>query len=220
MENKYEAVGLKKHEYDRVVKILGREPNDLEINLYGAMWSEHCSYKHSRILFKHFPTSNEIVLQGPGENAGIVDIGDNMAIAMKVESHNHPSAVEPVQGAATGVGGLLRDIFAMGARPIAVLDSLRFGELTSPRSRHLLAGVVAGIASYGNAVGVPTVGGEVEVNPCYEENPLVNVMAVGLMRRDALRKGTVGEVGNRLYYVGSKTGRDGLGGAVFASADL
>jgi phosphoribosylformylglycinamidine synthase len=160
------------------------------------------------------------VLQGPGENAGVVDIGQGYGLAFKMESHNHPSAVEPVQGAATGVGGILRDIFAMGARPIAVLDSLRFGELDDERSRHLLAGVVHGIALYGNAIGVPTVGGEVETNPCYQENPLVNVMALGLLRHEDLQQGTVGQVGNQLYYVGSKTGRDGLGGAVFASADL
>jgi phosphoribosylformylglycinamidine synthase len=212
--------GLTPEEYDRVVTALGREPNVTEAGVFGALWSEHCGYKNSRPLLGRLPTVGERVVQGPGENAGVVDIGEGWAVAFKMESHNHPSAVEPVQGAATGVGGILRDIFAMGARPVAVLDSLRFGELTSPRSRHLLAGVVAGISSYGNAVGVPTVGGEVEVNPCYEENPLVNVMAVGLLRRDALRRGTVGEVGNRLYYVGSKTGRDGLGGAVFASADL
>src|SRR5690606_30920557 len=212
--------GLTRAEYDLVVERLGREPNVTEAGVFGALWSEHCGYKNSKPLLRRLPTQGPQVVQGPGENAGVVDLGEGWAVAFKMESHNHPSAVEPVQGAATGVGGILRDIFAMGARPIAVLDSLRFGELTSPRSRHLLAGVVAGIASYGNAVGVPTVGGEVEVNPCYEENPLVNVMAVGLMRRDALRKGTVGEVGNRLYYVGSKTGRDGLGGAVFASADL
>jgi len=212
--------GLTPEEFDLVVERLGREPNVTEAGVFGALWSEHCGYKNSKPLLRRLPTTGPRVVQGPGENAGVVDIGEGWAVAFKMESHNHPSAVEPVQGAATGVGGILRDIFAMGARPVAVLDSLRFGELTSPRSRHLLAGVVAGISSYGNAVGVPTVGGEVEVNPCYEENPLVNVMAVGLMRREQLRRGTVGEVGNRLYYVGSKTGRDGLGGAVFASADL
>ncbi len=212
--------GLSEEEFDLVVARLGREPNVTEAGVFGALWSEHCGYKNSKPLLRRLPTAGAHVIQGPGENAGVVDIGEGWAVAFKMESHNHPSAVEPVQGAATGVGGILRDIFAMGARPVAVLDSLRFGELTSPRSRHLLAGVVAGIASYGNAVGVPTVGGEVEVNPCYEENPLVNVMAVGLLRRDAMRRGTVGDVGNRLYYVGSKTGRDGLGGAVFASAVL
>jgi phosphoribosylformylglycinamidine synthase II len=212
--------GLTPDEFDLVVAKLGREPNVTEAGVFGALWSEHCGYKNSRPLLRRLPTAGPHVLQGPGENAGVVDIGEGWGVAFKMESHNHPSAVEPVQGAATGVGGILRDIFAMGARPVAVLDSLRFGELTSPRSRHLLAGVVAGISSYGNAVGVPTVGGEVEVNPCYEENPLVNVMAVGLLRHEHLKRGTVGDVGNRLYYVGSKTGRDGLGGAVFASADL
>ena len=199
---------------------LGREPNALEAAVFGALWSEHCGYKNSRPLLKRLPTKGPQVLQGPGENAGVVDIGDGWAVAFKMESHNHPSAVEPFQGAATGVGGILRDIFAMGARPIAVLDSLRFGELDVERNRYLLAGVVSGIAHYGNAIGVPTVGGEIETNPCYQENPLVNVMALGLLRHDQLRKGTVGAVGNRLFYVGSKTGRDGLGGAVFASADL
>src|SRR5690554_6944878 len=198
----------------------GRALGELEAAVLGAMWSEHCSYKNSRPLLRNFPVTGPQVLQGPGENAGVVDIGEGLGVAFKMESHNHPSAVEPVQGAATGVGGILRDIFAMGARPFAVLNSLRFGELTSARSRHLFSGVVAGISSYGNAVGVPTVGGEVEVNACFEENPLVNVMALGLLRHEDLQRGTVGEVGNRLLYVGSRTGRDGLGGAVFASADL
>src|SRR5690606_424313 len=171
-------------------------------------------------LLRTLPTEGPQVLQGPGENAGVVDIGDGWGVAFKMESHNHPSAVEPVQGAATGVGGILRDIFAMGARPFAVLDALRFGELDAERNRYLLAGVVHGIALYGNAIGVPTVGGEIETNPCYAENPLVNVMALGLLRHEDLQRGTVGAAGNRLFYVGSKTGRDGLGGAVFASADL
>ena len=214
------SFGLSEAEYDQVVESLGREPNALEAAVFGALWSEHCGYKNSRPLLRRLPTSGPQVMQGPGENAGVVDIGDGWAVAFKMESHNHPSAVEPVQGAATGVGGILRDIFAMGARPIAVLDALRFGELDDPRSRYLLSGVVEGIAHYGNAIGVPTVGGEIETNPCYQENPLVNVMALGLLRHEDLRKGTVGAVGNKLYYVGSKTGRDGLGGAVFASADL
>ena len=214
------SFGLSEPEFDLVVESLGREPNALEAAVYGALWSEHCGYKNSRPLLRLLPTEGANVLQGPGENAGVVDIGGGLGVAFKMESHNHPSAVEPVQGAATGVGGILRDIFAMGARPFAVLDSLRFGELTSARSRHLLSGVVAGISSYGNAVGVPTVGGEVEVNACFEENPLVNVMALGLLRHEDLQRGTVGEVGNRLLYVGSRTGRDGLGGGVFASADL
>jgi phosphoribosylformylglycinamidine synthase len=212
--------GLSPEEFDLVVAALGRQPNALEAAMFGALWSEHCGYKNSRPLLRRLPTKGPQVLQGPGENAGVVDAGDGWAVAFKMESHNHPSAVEPVQGAATGVGGILRDIFAMGARPVAVLNSLRFGELTNPRSRYLLAGVVHGIASYGNAVGVPTVGGEISFHPCYQENPLVNVMAIGLLRHQDLQRGTVGEVGNRLVYAGSKTGRDGLGGAVFASADL
>ena len=212
--------GLSLSEFDSVVEILGREPNHLEAGMFGALWSEHCGYKNSRPLLKRLPTQGEQVLQGPGENAGVVDIGDGYAVAFKMESHNHPSAVEPVQGAATGVGGILRDIFAMGARPVAVLDSLRFGELDNDRTRFLLNGVVHGISLYGNAIGVPTVGGEVVFHPSYQENPLVNVMALGYLRHEQLQSGTVGDVGNKLFYVGSKTGRDGLGGAVFASADL
>ena len=212
--------GLSDDEFSMVIEHIGREPNALEAAVFGALWSEHCGYKNSRPLLRTLPTEGKAVLQGPGENAGVVDIGDGYAVAFKIESHNHPSAVEPVQGAATGVGGILRDIFAMGARPFAVLDSLRFGELTSERTRYLLNGVIEGIAHYGNAIGVPTVGGEITFAACYDENPLVNVMALGLMRHEALQSGTVGAVGNRLIYVGSKTGRDGLGGAVFASADL
>ena len=212
--------GLSDAEFDGVVTALGREPNGLEAAMFGALWSEHCGYKNSRPLLKRLPTQGPQVLQGPGENAGVVDIGDGLAVAFKMESHNHPSAVEPVQGAATGVGGILRDIFAMGARPVAVLDALFFGSLEEPRTRFLLNGVVHGISLYGNAIGVPAVGGSIVFNPCFEENPLVNVMAVGFLKHEALQKGTVGEVGNRLVYVGSKTGRDGLGGAVFASADL
>ncbi|WP_027481656.1 phosphoribosylformylglycinamidine synthase subunit PurL [Deinococcus pimensis] len=212
--------GLTVEEYDLLVERVGREPNALEAAIVGAMWSEHCGYKNSRPLFSVFPTTGPQVLQGPGENAGVVDIGDGLGVAFKMESHNHPSAVEPVQGAATGVGGILRDIFAMGARPFAVLDSLRFGNLDSPRTRFLLHGVVEGISHYGNAIGVPTVGGEVTFHPSYQENPLVNVMALGLLKHEDLAKGTMGAVGNQIVYVGSRTGRDGLGGAVFASADL
>ena len=212
--------GLTTEEYDLLVSRLGREPNALEAAIVGAMWSEHCGYKNSRPLFSAFPTTGPQVLQGPGENAGVVDIGEGWGVAFKMESHNHPSAVEPVQGAATGVGGILRDIFAMGARPFAVLDSLRFGNPDSPRTRFLLNGVVEGISHYGNAIGVPTVGGEVTFHPSYQENPLVNVMALGLLRHEDLAKGTMGAVGNQIVYVGSKTGRDGLGGAVFSSADL
>ena len=212
--------GLSEGEYDLLVTQIGREPNALEAAIVGAMWSEHCGYKNSRPLFSVFPTTGPQVLQGPGENAGVVDIGEGWGVAFKMESHNHPSAVEPFQGAATGVGGILRDIFAMGARPFAVLDSLRFGNPDSPRTKFLLNGVVEGISHYGNAIGVPTVGGEVTFHPSYQENPLVNVMALGLLRHEDLAKGTMGEVGNVIIYVGSKTGRDGLGGAVFASADL
>lgn len=212
--------GLSVAEYDEAVRRENRELNELETAILGAMWSEHCSYKNSRPLFRAFPTSGPQVLQGPGENAGVVDIGEGYAVAFKVESHNHPSAVEPVQGAATGVGGILRDIFAMGARPFAVLNSLRFGDLADSRTRYLLGGVVEGISHYGNAVGVPTVGGEITFHPSFGENPLVNVMALGLMRHEDLAKGTLGAPGNRVIYVGSKTGRDGTGGAVFASAEL
>lgn len=221
MTNRYEAVGLNKQEYDKVLEVLGREPNELELNMYGVMWSEHCSYKHSRALFRHFPTSNERVLQGPGENAGIVDIGDNLAVAMKIESHNHPSAIEPYQGAATGVGGIIRDIFAMGARPIALLNSLRFGEIeNSDRVKYLLEGVVEGIAGYGNCIGIPTVGGEVYFNQSYSGNPLVNAMCVGLIEHDKIHRGNASGVGNSIMYVGAATGRDGMGGASFASVEL
>ena len=212
--------GLTDAEWQEAERREGRPLAELEAAIIGAMWSEHCSYKNSRPLFKLFPTTGPQVLQGPGENAGVVDIGEGWALAFKVESHNHPSAVEPVQGAATGVGGILRDIFAMGARPMAVLNSLRFGELDSDRTRFLLNGVVDGIAHYGNAVGVPTVGGEITFHPSFAENPLVNVMALGLMRHEELATGTLGAPGNRVIYVGSKTGRDGTGGAVFASAEL
>jgi phosphoribosylformylglycinamidine synthase len=212
--------GLDAAEFALVVGHLGRAPNALEAAMFGALWSEHCGYKNSRPLLRRLPTEGPQVLQGPGENAGVVDVGEGWGLAFKMESHNHPSAVEPVQGAATGVGGILRDIFAMGARPIAVLDALRFGDLNDERTRHLLHGVVEGIASYGNAIGVPTVGGEIAFHPSYQENPLVNVMALGLLRHEDLQSGTVGAVGRVLLYVGAKTGRDGLGGAVFASADL
>ena len=212
--------GLTPSEYALLVEGVGRTPTLLEIAVTGALWSEHCGYKNSRPLLRTLPSEGPQVLQGPGENAGVVDIGHGLGLAFKMESHNHPSAVEPVQGAATGVGGILRDIFAMGARPIAVLDALRFGPLHHPRTRFLLPGVVDGIAGYGNAVGVPTVGGDLQFHDAYLENPLVNVMALGVMPVERLQSGTVGDVGNELLYVGSPTGRDGLGGAVFASADL
>ncbi len=212
--------GLDAAEFEAVVGHLGRAPLALEAAMFGALWSEHCGYKNSRPLLRRLPTEGPQVLQGPGENAGVVDVGEGWGLAFKMESHNHPSAVEPVQGAATGVGGILRDIFAMGARPIAVLDALRFGDLAEERTRYLLHGVVEGIAQYGNAIGVPTVGGEIGFHPSYGENPLVNVMALGLLRHEDLQSATAGAVGHVLLYVGSKTGRDGLGGAVFASADL
>lgn len=221
MNKPYELVGLKENEYAKVLEVLGREPNELELNMYGVMWSEHCSYKHSRALFRHFPTSNKRVLQGPGENAGIVDIGDNLAVAMKIESHNHPSAVEPYQGAATGVGGIIRDIFAMGARPIALLNSLRFGEIENDdRVKYLFEGVVEGIAGYGNCMGIPTVGGEVYFNKSYQGNPLVNAMCVGIIEHDKIHRGNASGVGNSIMYVGAATGRDGMGGASFASVEL
>lgn len=220
LRDKAGTFGLTVEEFDLAESRTARPINALEAAIVGAMWSEHCGYKNSRPLFKVFPTTGPQVLQGPGENAGVVDIGDGYGVAFKMESHNHPSAVEPVQGAATGVGGILRDIFAMGARPFAVLDSLRFGNLDNARTKFLVHGVVEGISAYGNAIGVPTVGGEVTFHPSYQENPLVNVMALGLMKHEDLAKGTMGAVGNKIIYVGSKTGRDGLGGAVFASADL
>lgn len=221
MSNRYKAVGLKKIEYQKIIKTLGREPNDLELNMYGAMWSEHCSYKHSRILFRHFPTSGKRVLQGPGENAGIVDIGDNMAIAMKIESHNSPTAVNPYQGAATGVGGILRDIFAMGARPIAFLNSLRFGNIKeSDNTKVLLKGAVKGMADYTKALEVPTVGGEIYFNHTYEGNPLVNAMCLGLVEHDKIHRANASGVGNSVMYIGSATGMDGIGGASFSSATL
>ncbi|RKX48179.1 MAG: phosphoribosylformylglycinamidine synthase II, partial [Thermotogae bacterium] len=216
----YEMVGLTSDEYELIVELLGREPNELELNMYGVMWSEHCSYKHSRSLLKEFPTSGTHVLQGPGENAGIVDIGNGLAIAMKIESHNHPSPIEPYQGAATGVGGIIRDIFTMGARPIALLNSLRFGNLDDRHTRYLFEKVVQGIGDYGNCVGIPTVGGEVCFNNCYKENPLVNAMCVGLIKTGNIKKGTATGIGNPVMLVGSTTGRDGMGGASFASVEL
>jgi phosphoribosylformylglycinamidine (FGAM) synthase-like enzyme len=212
--------GLKPEEYDEIVHRLGRHPNKAELGMFGVMWSEHCCYKNSRPLLKQFPTTGERILVGPGENAGVVDVGNGLRLAFKIESHNHPSAVEPFQGAATGVGGILRDIFTMGARPIAILNSLRFGSLEDARTRRLFNGVVSGIAHYGNCVGVPTVGGEVYFDPAYSGNPLVNAMALGLMETpEIVKSGAVG-VGNPVLYVGSTTGRDGMGGASFASAEL
>lgn len=217
----WEKLGLTDSEYEKIQQILGRTPNYLELALFSVMWSEHCGYKHSRALLSRFPTEGKHVLQGPGENAGIIDIGDGQAIVMKIESHNHPSAIEPYQGAATGVGGILRDIFTMGARPIANLNSLRFGPLTAPRQRYLLNGVVAGIAGYGNCTGIPTVAGEVYFDECYEGNCLVNAMSVGLLEKDQpIARGIAAGVGNPVMVVGSRTGRDGIHGATFASEEL
>lgn len=212
--------GLKPEEYAEIVQRLGRHPNKAELGMFGVMWSEHCCYKNSRSLLKQFPTTGARILVGPGENAGVVDLGNGLQLAFKIESHNHPSAVEPFQGAATGVGGILRDIFTMGARPIALLNSLRFGSLEDARTRRLFTGVVAGISHYGNCVGVPTVGGEIYFDPAYAENPLVNVMALGLMETPEIVKSGASGIGNPVLYVGSTTGRDGMGGASFASAEL
>jgi phosphoribosylformylglycinamidine synthase II len=212
--------GLTRDEYDRLLNMLGRTPTFTELGIVSALWSEHCSYKHSRPLLKKLPTSAPYVLQGPGENAGVISIGDGLAVAFKIESHNHPSAVEPYQGAATGVGGILRDVFTMGARPIAMLNSLRFGSLDTPRVRYLAAGVVRGIGDYGNCMGVPTVAGDVMFDAAYEGNPLVNAMCVGILREDELIRAKAEGVGNAIMAVGARTGRDGIHGASFASEDL
>ncbi|MGQ4648069.1 phosphoribosylformylglycinamidine synthase subunit PurL [Lyngbya aestuarii] len=214
------AEGLKPDEYEEIVQRLGRHPNKAELGMFGVMWSEHCCYKNSRPLLKQFPTQGDRILVGPGENAGVVDLGDGLHVAFKIESHNHPSAIEPFQGAATGVGGILRDIFTMGARPVAVLNSLRFGSLEDAKTRRLFSGVVEGISHYGNCVGVPTVGGEVYFDPAYTGNPLVNVMAIGIMETPEIVKSGAAGIGNPVLYVGSTTGRDGMGGASFASAEL
>lgn len=216
----YREMGLTDEEYQQIVAIMGREPNYLETGMFSVMWSEHCGYKNSRPLLKTFPTEGPQVIQGPGENAGVVDIGDGQALVFKIESHNHPSAIEPYQGAATGVGGIVRDIFTMGARPIASLNSLRFGQLEDARVRELLSGVVAGIGDYGNCLGIPTVGGEVYFNPAYQGNPLVNAMCVGLVNENEIALAVANEVGAAIMIVGAKTGRDGIHGATFASEEL
>jgi phosphoribosylformylglycinamidine synthase len=215
-----ERHGLKPDEYDRIVAFLGREPNPTELGIFSVMWSEHCSYKSSRVHLRTLPTDGPQVLQGPGENAGAVDIGDGLAAVFKIESHNHPSFIEPYQGAATGVGGIIRDIFTMGARPIAMLNSLRFGSLDGPGTPRLLEGVVAGIAGYGNSIGIPTVGGEIAFEPSYAGNPLVNVFCLGIAKASDIIKGVASGVGNPVYYVGAKTGRDGIHGATMASAEF
>ena len=217
----WRELGLTDPEYERIAELLGRDPNGVELAMFSLLWSEHCAYKHSRKLLGRLPTEGERVVMGPGENAGAIDLGNGHAVAFKVESHNHPSAVEPFQGAATGVGGILRDVFAIGARPIAVLDSLRFGELSSERSRYLFEGAVAGIGHYGNSIGVPTVGGEVYFEPPYEHNCLVNAMCVGLARTDEMIRSAAAGPGNLIVLMGASTGRDGIGGAsVLASAEL
>jgi phosphoribosylformylglycinamidine synthase subunit PurL len=215
-----EQHGLTEGEYRRIVEILGREPNLTEVGMFSVMWSEHCSYKSSRIHLKKLPTRGPRVLQGPGENAGVVDIGDGFAAVFKIESHNHPSFIEPYQGAATGAGGIIRDIFTMGARPLALMNSLRFGPPEDPANRRLLAGVVAGIGNYGNSFGCATVGGEVVFEPCYQRNPLVNAFCLGIVKKDAIFLGRAEGVGNTVFYVGAKTGRDGIHGATMASAEF
>jgi len=212
--------GFTPEEYQRIQEILGREPNLTELGMFSVMWSEHCSYKNSRPVLKLFPTSGKRVLQGPGENAGVIDIGDGWVVVMKIESHNHPSAIEPYQGAATGVGGILRDIFTMGARPVALLNSLRFGSLSDARVRYLFHGVIAGIAGYGNCVGVPTVGGEIYFDESYRDNCLVNVMAVGIARKEDIITAQAWGPENPVIYLGATTGRDGIHGATFASVEL
>ena len=225
MSRAFDTVTLERHgltldEYDRIVALVGREPNLTELGLFSVMWSEHCSYKSSRVHLRTLPTEGPRVLQGPGENAGAVDIGDGLAAVFKIESHNHPSFIEPYQGAATGVGGIIRDIFTMGARPIALLDSLRFGAIDEPRTRRILRGVVSGIGGYGNSIGIPTIGGEVVFDESYSGNPLVNVFCLGIARQDAIVRGQASGVGNPIYYVGAKTGRDGIHGATMASAEF
>src|ERR1035437_7711198 len=215
----HRALGLTDGERDEVEALLGRPPNHLELALFAVMWSEHCSYKSSRVHLKRLPTVAPYVLVGPGENAGVIDAGDGIAVAIRIESHNHPSAIEPYQGAATGVGGILRDVFTMGARPLAVMDPLFFGELTDARQRWLVEGVVSGISGYGNSVGVPTIGGELTFDDCYRSNPLVNVLCVGALPKERLVLGVASGVGNLAVLLGSRTGRDGIGGvSVLASA--
>ena len=221
--------GITAEEYDRILAALGRTPSLTELGIYSVMWSEHCSYKSSRVHLKRLPTKSDRVVQGPGENAGIIDVGDGWACAFKIESHNHPSYIEPYQGAATGVGGILRDIFTMGARPLAVMDSLRFGPIEPGESAErelvhknhsILEGVVSGIAGYGNCFGVPNLGGETKFEPCYSGNPLVNAFALGLVRKDEIFYAKASGTGNPVIYVGAKTGRDGIHGATMASEEF
>ncbi|MDQ1910621.1 phosphoribosylformylglycinamidine synthase subunit PurL [Paenibacillus sp. GD4] len=216
----YKQMGVTDDEYAKICGFLGRKPNYVEIGVFSVMWSEHCSYKNSKPVLRKFPVTGPRVLMGPGEGAGIVDIGDNQAVVFKIESHNHPSAIEPYQGAATGVGGIIRDIFSMGARPVAVLNSLRFGRLENERVKYLFEHVVSGIAGYGNCIGIPTVGGEVMFDESYEGNPLVNAMCVGIIDHDKIQRGVAKGIGNPVFYVGPPTGRDGIHGATFASEEL
>lgn len=219
-ERLYEPLGLTTAEYDRFAELLGRLPNYTEMGLQSGMWSEHCSYKYSKPILKTFWTHNERVVMGPGEGAGVIDIGDGMAVVFKAESHNHPSAVEPYEGAATGVGGIIRDIFSIGAKPVASLDSLAFGSDFTPHNQQLIDQVVAGIGGYGNSIGIPTIGGEVQFDASYQQNPLVNAMCVGVMAKSALQKGAAAGAGNAIIYVGAMTGRDGINGASFASSEF
>ena len=212
--------GLTEDEYEKIIKIIGKKPNLTELGIFSAMWNEHCSYKSSKKWLKTLPTKNERVIQGPGENAGVIDIDDNDVAIFKIESHNHPSFIEPYQGAATGVGGILRDIFTMGARPVASLNSLRFGSADHPKTKYLLNGVVSGIAGYGNCIGVPTVGGEIEFDSCYNGNILVNAMNIGIAKKNKVFYSIASGVGNPVIYVGSKTGRDGIHGASMASQEF
>ncbi len=218
-EHPWREVALSDAEYAQILELLGREPSPVELGMFGALWSEHCGYKHSRPLLKTLPTDAPWVLQGPGENAGAVDLGNGLAAVFKVESHNHPSAVEPYEGAATGVGGIVRDIFTMGARPVAILDALRFGNLDNDRNRYLFDHVVAGIGGYGNCLGIPTVGGEIAFDDSYNGNPIVNAMCVGLVRHDGIVRAKASGIGNVIVMIGAETGRDGLHGATFASVD-
>ncbi|MBT3931682.1 MAG: phosphoribosylformylglycinamidine synthase II, partial [Rhodospirillaceae bacterium] len=215
-----DLMGLSDDEYDTILEILGRTPNFTELGIFSVMWSEHCSYKSSKFWLKTLPTEGPQVIQGPGENAGVIDIGDGLAAIFKIESHNHPSFIEPYQGAATGVGGIMRDVFTMGARPIANMNALRFGSPDHPKTRHLVDGVIAGIGGYGNCMGVPTVGGEVNFDPAYNGNILVNAMTVGIASTDKIFYSAAAGVGLPVVYVGAKTGRDGIHGATMASAEF
>ena len=212
--------GLKPDEYDHILKLIGRAPNFTELGIFSAMWNEHCSYKSSKVHLRSLPTIGRCVIQGPGENAGVIDIGGGLACVFKMESHNHPSYIEPYQGAATGVGGILRDVFTMGARPIACLNALSFGDPSHPKTRQLVSGVVAGIGGYGNSFGVPTVGGSVRFHSRYDGNILVNAMAVGLAETDKIFYAAASGIGMPIVYLGSKTGRDGIHGATMASTEF